>query len=101
MCRSFATVAQAPAEPSDHTACRIAKPTYPESSKRRGETGTVTVRFIVGERGAVDDIALVKSSGFARLDEAAIDALRESTCQPGSAVRASYIQAFKFGLEDE
>jgi periplasmic protein TonB len=99
------TIAQAPAEPVDHADCRIAKPTYPEVSKRRGETGTATVRFVVGIRGAVDDIALVKSSGFARLDEAAIEALHQSTCRPqlehGSPVRASYVQAFMFGLDDD
>lgn len=99
------TVAQAPAEPVDHADCRIAKPTYPEVSKRRGETGTATVRFVVGTQGGVDDITLVKSSGFARLDEAAIEALRQSSCRPqlahGSPVRASYVQAFMFGLDDD
>ena len=99
------TVAQAPAAALDHADCRIAKPTYPELSKRRGETGTATVRFTVGSRGAIDEIALVKSSGFARLDEAAIDALRQSTCKPqrenGSPVGASYVQAFMFGLDDD
>jgi protein TonB len=99
------TVAQPQPVPLDHGDCRIAKPTYPALSKRRGETGTATLRFTVGMRGTVDSVVLVKSSGFARLDEAAVDALRQSTCQPplenGSPVRASYIQAFMFGLDDD
>jgi protein TonB len=99
------TVAQAPAAALDHADCRIAKPAYPELSKRRGETGTATVRFVVGTGGAIDEIVIAKSSGFARLDEAAIEALRQSTCRPqvenGAPVRASYVQAFMFGLDDE
>ena len=63
------------------------------------------MRFVVGTRGAVDEVTLVKSSGYARLDEAVIEALRQSTCRPqfehGSPVRASYVQAFMFGLDDD
>jgi len=99
------TVAQAPAATHDHPDCRIAKPSYPELSRRRGETGTATVRFVVGMGGAIDDITLAKSSGFSRLDEAAIGALRQSTCRPqiqnGSPVSGSYVQAFTFGLDDD
>ncbi|MGN6085095.1 energy transducer TonB [Trinickia sp.] len=89
----------------DHADCRIVKPAYPELSKRRGETGTATVRFVIGTTGAIDTVALVKSSGFARLDDAALQALRESACQPyledGAPIRASYVQAFTFGLDDD
>ncbi|MGN6316009.1 energy transducer TonB [Trinickia sp.] len=89
----------------EHADCRIVKPAYPELSKRRSETGTATVRFVIGTTGAIDSVTLAKSSGFPRLDDAALEALRESTCAPyvenGSPVRASYEQAFKFGLEDD
>lgn len=85
--------------------CHIAKPVYPELSKRRGEAGTATVRFVIGTTGAIGGIALVTSSGFPRLDDAALEALRESACAPyvenGSPIRVSYEQAFKFGLEDD
>ena len=87
----------------DHADCRIVKPSYPELSRRRGEAGTVTVRFVIGTTGAIDTVTLVKSSGFARLDDAAVEALRASTCQPyvenGSPIRATYVQAFTFGLD--
>ena len=99
------TIAVAAPKHVDHADCRIVKPTYPELSKRRGETGTATVRFVIGTTGAIDTVTLVKSSGFARLDDAALQALRESACQPyledGSPIRASYVQAFTFGLDDD
>lgn len=89
----------------EHADCRIVKPSYPELSKRRSETGTANVRFVIGTSGAVESVALAKSSGFTRLDDAAIEAVRESICQPylenGSAIRASVAQAFTFGLDDD
>jgi len=89
----------------EHADCRIVRPAYPELSKRRGETGTASVRFIIGTSGTVENVTLAKSSGFARLDDAAIEALRQSTCRPyvenGSAIRVSVVQAFKFGLDDD
>lgn len=99
------TIAVAAPKHVEHADCRIVKPAYPELSKRRGETGTAAVRFIIGTTGAIDTVTLVKSSGFARLDDAALQALRDSTCQPylenGSPIRASYVQAFTFGLDDD
>lgn len=99
------TIALAAPKPVDHADCRIAKPTYPELSKRRGEAGTATVRFVIDATGAVGNIALIKSSGFARLDNAAVQALRESACRPyvenGSPIRVAFVQAFTFGLDDE
>jgi protein TonB len=99
------TIAIAAPKQVKHADCRIVKPTYPELSKRREETGTATVRFIIGTTGAIETVALVKSSGFQRLDDAALQALRASSCQPyvenGTAIRASYTQAFTFGLDDD
>ena len=99
------TIAIAAPKHVEHADCRIAKPIYPELSKRRGEAGTASVRFVIGTTGAIDTITLVKSSGFARLDDAALQALRASTCEPylehGAPVRASYLQAFTFGFDGE
>ncbi|RDU98038.1 energy transducer TonB [Trinickia dinghuensis] len=99
------TMAIAAPKHVEHADCHIVKPDYPELSRRREETGTATVRFVIGTTGAVETVTLVKSSGFARLDDAAIAALRQSTCQPfvenGSPIRVSYTQAFKFGLDDD
>lgn len=99
------TIAVAAPKHVERADCHIVKPAYPALSRRRGEAGTATVRFVIGTTGALDSVMLAKSSGFPRLDDAALEALRESTCAPyvenGSPMRASYEQAFKFGLEDD
>ncbi|MGF6506245.1 protein TonB [Paraburkholderia sp. 32] len=87
-----------------HLDCRIVAPDYPTRSKRLGETGTAYVRFVVGLTGQIEDIELKKSSGFDRLDAAALDAMRASACKPylenGVPVRAAYTQPFDFALGD-
>ncbi|HLX01525.1 MAG TPA: TonB family protein, partial [Trinickia sp.] len=73
-------------------------------SQRRGEAGTAYVRFVVGLTGKIEDVELRKSSGFSRLDEAAMAAMRASACRPyvenGTPVRAAYTQPFTFGFND-
>jgi len=49
------------------------RPFYPSASQRIGEEGTVVVRVVVGVDGRVVRATVAKSSGFARLDAAAID----------------------------
>ncbi|HEY1995663.1 TonB family protein [Paraburkholderia sp.] len=87
-----------------HVDCNLAKPDYPELSKRHGENGTAVVSFVVGLNGRIEDVRLQRSSGYARLDQAALDAIHESTCQPyrenGEAIRAAYSQPFVFGLTE-
>lgn len=87
-----------------HIDCRVVKPEYPALSRRRGEAGTAEVKFVIGLTGAVESIALAKSSGYARLDDAALAAMRASACQPyienGAPVRAAYTQPFAFALDD-
>lgn len=46
-------------------------PVYPPMSRRLGEEGTVLLRVNVGESGAVTQVALERSCGYPRLDEAA------------------------------
>lgn len=99
------TIALAAPKRVERADCRIVKPSYPELSKRREETGTATVRFVIDTTGAIGNIKLVESSGFSRLDDAAMQALRESACRPydenGAPIRVSYEQAFTFGLDDD
>jgi protein TonB len=87
-----------------HIECNIAKPDYPSLSRRRGETGTAYVKFVVGLSGKLESIELKKSSGFSRLDDAALAAVRASACKPylenGQPVRAAYAQPFDFNLTD-
>jgi periplasmic protein TonB len=87
-----------------HLDCNIAAPEYPALSRRRSETGTAVVRFVVGLTGKIENIELKKTSGSPRLDDAALDAMRASACKPykenGEPVRAAYSQPFVFSLDD-
>jgi len=50
-----------------------ADPYYPSFSKRAGEMGEVIVRLIVGENGHVEEVLLLQSSTYPRLDRAAME----------------------------
>lgn len=52
------------------------KPIYPRLSQRLGEQGVVRVRAHVTAQGVVDAVELLASSGFARLDQAAMKAVQ-------------------------
>lgn len=52
-------------------------PTYPPISRRLSEEGTVRLKVLVDERGRPREVQVAKSSGFARLDEAAMQAVRK------------------------
>jgi protein TonB len=45
---------------------------YPRLSKDIGEQGVVGVRLFINESGEVQSVAVTKSSGFERLDKAAL-----------------------------
>jgi len=63
---------------------RITQPEYPPSSRRAGEAGTVTLAAYVLDSGRVGEIKIVKSSGFDKLDEAAVkDVQRNWRFVPG------------------
>jgi periplasmic protein TonB len=63
---------------------RITQPEYPPASRRAGEAGTVTLAAYVLESGKVGEIKIVKSSGFEKLDEAAVkDVQRNWRFVPG------------------
>ena len=51
---------------------RITQPEYPPASRRAGEAGTVTLKVFVTEAGRAGKVEVAKSSGFPKLDEAAI-----------------------------
>lgn len=62
--------------------CRI--PAYPPESRRAREIGTVQLQLLIDVEGEVIDKRVETSSGFARLDEAALTALAKCKFQPGS-----------------
>lgn len=78
-------------------------PDYPLASRRLGEAGTAVVRVELDEHGHVDAARVANGSGFARLDAAALDAVKTWRCTPaqrdGRPVRAVALQTFKFVLQ--
>jgi len=88
----------------DTTSCEIPNPSYPIESRRQGESGTVLVRLHIPADGWPDKLQVSKSSGYARLDWAAIDWLMTCRFKParenGSPVAAWANQAYTFNLRD-
>lgn len=77
-----ALVAEAPAGPVGPPAQELktrtrVDPVYPAASRRAGEEGTVKLRILVDERGTPREVQVLQGSGFARLDQAAMDAVRK------------------------
>ena len=52
-------------------------PAYPQLARRMGEQGKVLVRVLVSAEGRVERIELKSSSGSRRLDQAALDAVKQ------------------------
>jgi len=57
-------------------------PVYPRASRRQGEQGEVLVKVEIGADGRAGQVLLARSSGFARLDEAALAAVRAARFKP-------------------
>ena len=71
------------------TANRV-DPTYPPASRRAGEQGTVRLKVLVDTNGRPSNVAVAQSSGFPRLDEAAVEAVRSGASRrPPTARRRS------------
>jgi protein TonB len=82
-----AGVAAPPAEPVQiqHVAyARFDPPAYPPLSRRLGESGVVVLRVLIDEAGLPREVQVETSSGFARLDEAAVAAVRRARFVPFS-----------------
>lgn len=79
-------------------------PRYPRISVRRGEAGTVSCRIFVSARGGVTRVEVAESSGHARLDDAAVEALLRWRFAPrreaGRARPATILHPVTFVLED-
>ncbi|QCB36693.1 TonB family protein [Sphingobium sp. PAMC28499] len=57
-------------------------PRYPNESRRKHEEGTVLLTVLVAIDGSVADISVARSSGFDRLDRAALSAVRRWKWSP-------------------
>jgi len=80
------TAQQSPSPPVGETANMKVNnrvdPVYPPASRRAGEQGVGMFRVLVNEKGRPTDVQVLKSSGFPRLDEAAMAAIRKWTFSP-------------------
>lgn len=81
----------------------LTAPTYPAISRRMGEEGKLVLRVELDEDGRIDDARVINSSGYDRLDKAALEAVRSWRCRPsmrdGQPVRAVALQPFNFVLQ--
>lgn len=97
-----ATTAAPPAPPklelpsSDADYLNNPKPPYPPLSKRMGEQGRVVVRTLIGVDGTAQEASIFKSSGFDRLDQAALATARKWRYVPGK--RAGVAEAMWFNV---
>ena len=69
-------------------------PAYPPLSRRMGEEGKVVLRVLVNERGFAEDVQVRTSSGFPRLDAAALESVRHWKFVParrGDAPAAAWV----------
>jgi protein TonB len=100
--RSLATEERQPTVDASFRGNRI--PDYPQMSRRLGEQGAVVLRVMISPDGRAGEIQLSKSSGHARLDRAAIEAVREWRFVPalkgGRPVAAWYEWRWEFRLEN-
>lgn len=59
------------------------KPAYPILSRRLGEQGKVVLRVLIGVDGVAHEVEITQSSGFNRLDRAALATVRQWRYVPG------------------
>jgi protein TonB len=82
----------------------LSKPEYPMYSRINGEEGTVVLIIEVRASGRPGKIEVVTSSGYRRLDCAAVKALEKAAFIParigGKAVASTKRIAFRFDLEE-
>ena len=58
------------------------RPVYPLYSRRSGETGVVMLRVLIDEQGRPAQVRIEQSSGYGRLDAAAVAAMRAARFKP-------------------
>jgi protein TonB len=78
-------------------------PPYPEDARERGEQGKVLVRALINADGTVAQLAMKKSSGFANLDQSALETVKKWRFVPArrgaATVSAWVVVPISFSLE--
>lgn len=65
-------------------------PSYPRMSRRLGEAGKTVLRVELDETGRIDAARVIASSGFERLDAAALRAVWTWRCRPARPYRVRH-----------
>ncbi len=82
----------------------LVKPKYPRYCRRHNQEGTVVLMVKINELGRQTAVKIVRSSGYMRLDRAAVKALEKAAFIPakkgGRAVSSAKRVVFTFRLED-
>jgi len=68
--------------PSPRVRTDLVRPIYPTASRRRGEEGVVLVEVSLARAGGVEGVRVADSSGHARLDRAALEAVERAAEDP-------------------
>jgi len=78
---------------------------YPDQARRRGDTGTVVVRALIGGNGRVESASVEQSSGSRMLDQAAVRAVNRASFHPykenGIAQSVYTLIPIAFSLNEE
>lgn len=81
----------------------LASPTYPALSRRLGEEGKLVLQVEMDATGRIDKAKVIQSSGYSRLDNAALSTVKTWRCRPamrnGQPVPAIALQPFNFVIE--
>ncbi|MDC7715568.1 energy transducer TonB [Vogesella sp. LYT5W] len=94
----------APVVPPTHIGGHLGnpRPAYPPLSIELGEAGAVGLRVAVGADGRAQEVSVARSSGFPRLDRAALQAVRNWRFRPatrgGEAIPYTYVFNVDFDL---
>jgi periplasmic protein TonB len=79
-------------------------PDYPQMARRLGQQGRVLLKVLVAENGIAETVALATSSGFEKLDQAAIEAVKKWSFIPAKrsneAISAYVLVPVKFSLNN-
>lgn len=77
-------------------------PVYPPMARRFGEQGRVLLKVLVSESGYAEKVQIENSSGYNKLDQAAIEAVKQWTFIPAKrsnqAISAYVLVPIKFSL---
>ena len=83
----------------------LSRPEYPRLSRIRGEEGSTVLSLEIHADGKLGDVEVVQSSGYQRLDKAAIKAIQKAGFIPaqkdGRTISSKKRIAFRFELEEE